>query len=96
MGMRKILLGAVLLVGCAHQWSEPVPGPNGLAYSVGCKRGIERCYREAQRLCPGGYSLLDRSGGEVSGFVATSPTTAVATHHATKILVECRPATASR
>jgi hypothetical protein len=94
--MKWLAAIALMLVGCSGAWSESVPGPSGPAFSVGCRRGVENCYREAARLCPTGYQVLDRWGGRPTGLVATGPNTAVVTHSHEKMLVECRPATASR
>lgn len=94
--MRKMLLATMLASGCAGAWSEAVPGPNGQAYDVGCRRGEANCYREAARLCPAGYQVLDRWGGEARGLVVTGPNTAVITRRHGHMLVECRATTAQR
>ena len=56
-----ILMFLFVLAGCAS--SQQVKGPNGEdAYQVRCGNAVkEKCTAEADKLCPNGYTLLERN-----------------------------------
>ncbi len=94
--MKRLVLSLVLASGCAGAWSEAVPGPNGLAYSVTCRRGVENCYREAAKVCGGGqYQVLDVRESRPAGLVATSPTSTTMIYSPAGMLVQCKAATSN-
>lgn len=91
-GMRWMLL-ALTLGGCAGAWSEAMPGPNGrAAYLVKCRRSQANCYREAARVCPGGYTLVAKHEDNApvyldNGVTVTTPD---------DLFIECKAALAAR
>ena len=70
-------LMCLLLIGCAT--AKPVPLPSGDAgFSIWCEEYKSRCYTKAAEACPGGYEIIDASGGgqgalvnNVGAFVST-------------------------
>lgn len=66
-----------------------MPGPNGLAYDVGCRRGAANCYREAGRLCPSGYMILDKNEGRY--VLIPTDDGPVASKKADHMLIQCKP-----
>jgi len=62
--MRLIALAALAgLAGCATA-SDPIPGPNGgTAFFIKCGSAVmQRCYEEAAKVCPRGYTVVDNQG----------------------------------
>ncbi len=55
---------AIMCAGCAAT-STPLEGPNKKpGHYVRCGSALlDACYREAARVCPSGYSVVDRQGG---------------------------------
>jgi hypothetical protein len=93
--MRLLVFCALAFGGCGPSaWSEPLqPG----TYSVACKKTRSACYREAARLCPAGFDVVD-SGDHTS----TSPIvqyqngqmvqTGSVQHHRSEMLIRCKGA----
>jgi hypothetical protein len=71
MGFRNVSIAAVsvFLVGCAAIEPQEFVGPNSnTAYAMKCSgmgRTLEACYIKAGEVCPGGYTIIDRSTGTV-------------------------------
>ena len=78
-----------LLAGCAT--SKPITGPSGKrAYFVKCPAAaIDKCYEEASRVCPSGYTLADK-GSNSPGVVVPVGGIFVAGRGPNTMLVECR------
>jgi hypothetical protein len=86
-----IVLASLTLVACAT--SKPIQGPNGgTAYFIKCGSAvIDACYAEASKVCPKGYSFVDKQSNPnamaipngFGGFsVVRGPNT---------MLIECKP-----
>jgi len=62
--MRKLLLGTFALVMCmacaetvTYKWVEKI-GPG--QYQLKCEPTPRICYRNAAKVCPNGYNMVDR------------------------------------
>lgn len=62
--MRTFLLAAAALSLTACATSKPIQGPNGgTAYFIKCGSAvIDACYEEAAKVCPKGYTFVDKQG----------------------------------
>jgi len=58
---------ATLLAGCGSVNPQPFTGPHGQpAYLMQCSgpnRSADACTRDAESLCPAGYTVVDRPTG---------------------------------
>ncbi len=63
--------GCVGFAGCATVTAKPVTAPDGQpAIVIECHQQESQCVKEAQRVCPGGYWVLDaeaRAAAEYAG-----------------------------
>ncbi|PNG50264.1 hypothetical protein WDL1P1_00309 (plasmid) [Variovorax sp. WDL1] len=85
-----IVATALVLHGCAIS-SKPIPGPNGrTAYTVKCGSAVlHACYEEAAKLCPQGYSLVDRQDGP-NGIVTPMGAGATFVRGPNSMFIECK------
>lgn len=60
--MRSALMIATVLLLAACATSKAIQGPNGgTAYFIKCgSAAIDACYEEAAKVCPKGYSFVDK------------------------------------
>ncbi len=79
----------VTLTGCAS--SRTIQGPNGKeAHSIRCGSAvIEACYEEAAKLCPKGYTFLDR-GGNPNAVVLPAGNGLMVARGPNQMLIECK------
>ena len=77
------------LAGCAT--SKPIQGPNGKpAYLVKCGGAvIDACYKKAAEVCPDGYTLLEKTGGQ-NGMGLGMGNSMTFTKTTNTLLVECQ------
>lgn len=80
---------SALLVGCAT--SKPMMGPSGSeAFFVKCASAVlEACYEEAAKVCPKGYSIVDRQAGANAALIPAGNTLLLA-RGPNSMLVECK------
>lgn len=89
--MRAFIVAATLAASSCAGASHELVAPG--TYSIECKRSQSNCWREAARVCPGGYDQLDGSGHDgmvMSTNTYTGQVTAVPTYKG-EMLVRCRP-----
>lgn len=69
--MRLLLALIALAIASCGARHRQIMGPDGTPhYSITCRRSIENCYREAERVCPGGYSIVNAGGGTSGAIVS--------------------------
>lgn len=85
----SILISATL-AACAT--SKPIQGPNGdTAYFIKCGSAvIEKCYEEAAKVCPNGYTFADRQANP-NGVVVPTGNGFLMARGPNSMLVECKP-----
>jgi hypothetical protein len=90
MRVLPLLLVVTITFGCAT--SRPIQGPNGgTAYFIKCGSAvIDACYEEAAKVCPKGYTLVDRQANP-NGMILPAGNSLVMTRGPNSMLVECKP-----
>lgn len=91
MRSRLILMaGVAMLTACAS--SKQIQGPNGKpAYFVKCgSAAIDACYEEAAKVCPSGYTFLDRQNNPNAVAVPTVGGGFMMARGPNQMLVECK------
>jgi hypothetical protein len=86
-----LLIGVTACIAaCAT--SKPVQGPNGgVAYFIKCGSAvIDKCYEEAARVCPKGYTFAD-SQTSPNGVIVPSGGSLIMARGPNSMLVECKP-----
>ena len=80
----------VILAACAT--SKPILGPNGTtAYFIKCGSAvIDACYAEAAKVCPNGYTFVDRQAN-LNGVVVPAGNGLLMARGPNSMLVECKP-----
>lgn len=80
----------VALAACAT--SKPIQGPNGgTAYFIKCGSAvIDKCYEEAAKVCPNGYTFADRQANP-NGVVIPAGNGFLMARGPNSMLVECKP-----
>lgn len=65
---RKIIIGVILLSGCAHATKMGTPG-QFLIECDGAAVPLGKCFAKAAELCPNGYDVQnqERTNGPLSG-----------------------------
>ena len=62
-----ILLLPLLLAGCTSISSEKIISPSGNeAYAISCGLYSQDCYKEAGKLCPNGYDIVNSGADNYS------------------------------
>ncbi len=69
--MRKVLallqLTTMLVIGCASV--TPITTPSGnMGHQIECDE-LKNCYKEAAKVCPGGYKVHERDGDLFVGYL---------------------------
>lgn len=79
---------AILTTGCAGASSTQIANSPD-RYDVTCRHGLGNCHEEAARVCPSGYTVVDR--GEQSGAVVSplGNSAMVTPVYKGEIIVEC-------
>ena len=85
-----VMFIAVVVTGCAT--SKPIQGPNGgTAYFIKCGSAvIDACYEEAAKVCPKGYTFVDRQANPNAMIVPAGGGLLLA-RGPNSMLVECKP-----
>ncbi|MDP2070453.1 hypothetical protein [Methylotenera sp.] len=88
--IKLILLIAIALTGCAT--SEQIQGPNGsTSYFIKCGSAvIEKCYKEAAKVCPNGYTFADRQTNP-NAIIMPSGNGYLMARGPNSMLIECKP-----
>jgi hypothetical protein len=80
---------ASALAACAT--SKPIKGPNGgTAYFIKCGSAvIDKCYEEAAKVCPNGYTFADRQNNP-NGVIVPTGAGFIGVRGPNQMLVECK------
>jgi hypothetical protein len=80
---------ALALAACAT--SKPIHGPSGgTAYFIKCGSAvIDACYEEAARVCPSGYTFVDRQANP-NALLAPAGSGVMMVRGPNSMLVECK------
>ena len=86
----SLIAFAVALSACAT--SKPIQGPNGgTAYFIKCGSAvIDKCYEEAAKVCPNGYTFADRQANP-NGIIVPAGNSLLMARGPNSMLVECKP-----
>lgn len=89
-----IALLGLALCACHHASSRAIRGPEGDRwYRVVCRSNFrDDCFDEADRLCPSGYAIGDRSQA-LRGFYSVGPNTMAVS--ADEMLIRCSETSAA-
>lgn len=79
-----------ILAGCTT--SKPIQGPNGgTAYYIKCGSAvIDACYEEAAKVCPKGYTFVDKQANPNGAAVPTAGGGFIMARGPNSMLVECK------
>lgn len=68
----SLIVLALPLSACHSTHAEPfVPEPGKSGFIISCKRGYDRCYKQASLSCPSGFDVID-GAQESRGAVGTA------------------------
>ncbi len=90
--MRLLLCASIAIVALAScTSSKSMLGPNGRqAFYIKCPASsVDKCYKEATRVCPRGYAFADK-GNNAPGVVVPVGNVLVAGHGPNTMFVECK------
>ena len=84
------MLIAVALAACVT--TKPMQGPSGSnAFFIKCGSAeIDKCYEEAAKVCPSGYTFADRQSNP-NGVIVPVGNSLLMAHGPNTMLVECKP-----
>lgn len=89
--MKRITLLLLALIQVACATSKPIKGPNGgVAYFIKCGSAvIDKCYEEAAKVCPNGYTFADRQNNP-NGAIVPTGAGFMGVRGPNQMLVECK------
>lgn len=87
--LASLLCASLALAACAT--SRPIQGPNGgIAYFIKCGSAvIDKCYEEAAKVCPKGYTFADSHTNQ-NGVIVPTGGGFLMTRGPSSMLVECK------
>jgi hypothetical protein len=87
--MRYVIAIVLVLGGCAT--STQMQGPDGKqAHFIRCGSAVlDACYKEAAKVCPGGYTVVDNREG-ANAVVTTVGTTSGIVRGLNTMFVQCK------